>query len=112
MTSQPNKVSVTLKITGSCDGEHCSVAGRKLWMNYNLSAQGLPWFKKDLAMLEINADAIKSVDALVEQLTSTVGYTVEVFVKHNPSKTNPSKVYASAYLNGLIEKKSNTELNF
>ena len=111
-TTQPNKVEFTLKITGTCDGENCSIAGRKVWKSYQMSEQGKGFFAKDLGTLGIDHKTLPDVDAVAKGIASLINGTVEIFVQPKVSTKNPSKTFDTVYFNNLIERAPNSELGF
>lgn len=72
---------------------------RKVWSNQRLTAEGMPFIKADMRALGF--EEFGSANEFYEALGNCVGLVVDIFVKSKPAKTDPSKIYTNAYLNGL-----------
>lgn len=103
MTKDPARCSLTMDILSAEAQTDTKYKGRKLWANYQMSPQGISFFKRDLARLGVDHSGIKSIDDLSTTLGLLVDKGVEVYVKNKASKTNPSKMFTTAYINCAID---------
>lgn len=77
---------------------------RKVWSNYNLTEQGIPYLKKDLLSL---GHTVNQAEDLESALTAILESEVEVFIKYKDVKnktTGQNKEYMQVYINGAREQ--------
>jgi len=99
LTKEPARATFKLKIA---KGDY---EGRLVWQNLPLDLTkadhwGVPALKRVLVSLGRNPDPDKLED-LADDLVAVTGMTVKIKIKRNPSKTDPTKVYDNANIQGL-----------
>lgn len=87
-SKDPHRVSVLWKITGP------SCIKRGVFSSYNMSAQGISFLKKDLALMEIE---VKSFKTLPNDLQNLVGKQAAIYVGQRQGKDG--KTYNSVFIN-------------
>jgi hypothetical protein len=108
ITKETPKAIIVFDIESAEADPSTKFKGRKLWANYQMSPQGISYFKRDLTRLGVDHSSIKTIDDLATNLGLIEGKTAEVYVKNKPSTKDPSKIFTSTYINGLVD----TELGF
>jgi hypothetical protein len=103
MTKHPNRAVLTLDIVTNDDRTESKFKGRKVWANYQMSPQGIGFFKRDLARLGVDHSGIKGLEDLSTTLGLLVDKHVEVYVKNKPSTKNPSKMFTTPYINSAVD---------
>jgi hypothetical protein len=75
--------------------------GSKLFKNWRMNDQSLPYFLNDTAAIGIDAKEYSDELKLINDLQAKAGVLLDVHVKHSQVK---DKTFANAYINGLVDE--------